>query len=118
MQRRSLYAKAFAELVVSFLMRSDRIFREELTSNLKLVLKLTIGGVGQCRCVFRLHGAEEVVPKLDVGNCVSGCLVQGHEDRFQAREGTRHVDKVFISRIGRLKLGDESVVRDMQASTR
>ncbi len=115
-QRRRLHAKTLAELVVSLIAKSNRVLREEVGTNLKLELKLALGVVGRCRVSVFRRWAFETVPKLSI-NFVGASPVQGREDRYQAREGTRRVDKVFINRAGRLKLGDKCVIRDMRNST-
>jgi hypothetical protein len=72
-QRRGLYTKAFAKLIVTLIVTSDRKLREEFGTSLKLELKLAIGVVGQVRCAFSLHRAEEIVPEIAV-NSVGGLL--------------------------------------------
>ena len=72
--------------------------------------------MGKVCAVIKLHGAEEVIPKLPE-RCVGCSPMQGHENRLQAREGAGDINQVLVCRVGGLKLGDEGVVGNRKALT-
>ena len=95
-QSRCLNTEGLAKLVKCLVVRPNRVLGKQLAPNLQLIFKFSCSYVIEAYNVFSSHWAVKGVPVFSQNLCCSCCLLQCHENIFQAREGALYVNQVLV----------------------